>query len=212
MQRSSAVLLVAGATGLLVTLGVLVRAVHNDSSDAKSTAVDRETTTSTGPGATTHTRDQPGRPTWRPAGPAHGEDSAAETAPVVDDHPPPGPPSDPQNLQLGGTQMRYQTQAVRPAVEKCVADKGGNATGTAMVTYIVSKKGDKYIIEDTGVDEDRTTVSGNTELLDCLRDTAKGMTFVGLPKDAQSIVVSRSVTLDGGHLVDYKHVGFSYLQ
>ena len=30
--------------------------------------------------------------------------------------------------------------------------------------------------------------------------------FVGLPKDAQSIVVSRSVTLDGGRLVDYKHV------
>lgn len=197
-----------------MTLAVLVRAVHSESSEAKPTvAVQHETTTAAPSAPTvTRTRDLPGRPAWRPSSPEHGDDSAAETAPSIDNHPPPGPPNDPQNLQLGGTQMRYQTAAVRPAVEKCVAEKGGSATGTAMLTYIVSHKGDKYVIEDTGVDEDRTTVQGNTELLDCLRETAKGMMFVGLPKDAQSIVVSRSVTLDGGRLVDYKHVGFSYLQ
>lgn len=211
MQRSSAVLLIAGATGLFVTLGVLVRAVHSDSSEANpSITVQRETAAPTAPVAT-RTHDLPGHPAWRPSNPEHGDDSAAETAPALDNHAAPANPSDPAKLNLGGTQLRYQAQAVRPAVEKCVAEKGGSATGTAMMTYVVAQHGDKYVVEDTGIDEDRTTLQG-TALLDCLRETAKGMTFVGLPHDATGLVVTRSVTLDAGHLVEYKHVGFSYLR
>jgi hypothetical protein len=45
-----------------------------------------------------------------------------------------------------------------------------------------------------------------------MRETARAMKFEGLPREAEGLVVTRSVTLEAGKLVDYKHVGFSYLR
>jgi hypothetical protein len=38
------------------------------------------------------------------------------------------------------------------------------------------------------------------------------MSFEGLPREASGLVVTRSVKVESGKLVEYKHVGFSYLR
>lgn len=127
---------------------------------------------------------------------------------------PPEPKVDTENLHYGGTQLRAQTAAVEPLVQKCLDAEvaaGRPPTGTAMLTYIVAKRGDKYVVEDTGVDEDKTTVQGEA-LLTCLRETSRAMKFEGLPKSAEALTVSRRVSFERGKLTENKHVGFSYLQ
>ena len=219
-------LLVAGAAGLFVTLGVLVRAVHSE-------APEMQPTVSSG------TPSQPHASAPAPAGssgaiasrdPAksksiwkapmfraeRADDSATASAPVEDENAPPGTSGNKKNLQFGGTQLRAQTKAVGHWVQKCVDEakkKGLSPNGTAMLTYVVAKHGDKYEVEDTGIDEEKTTLEGgSTELLDCMRTTAFAMHFEGLPREATGIVASRSVTLKNGVITEYKHVEFSYLR
>ena len=79
------------------------------------------------------------------------------------------------------------------------------------MTYVVAQRGDKVQVEDTAIDDDKTTLQGD-QLLECLRETARGMKFEGLPREAEALVVSRTITLDHGAITEYKHVGFSYLR
>jgi hypothetical protein len=225
MQRSSAVLLVAGAAGLLVLLGVLVRAVHSGSPEPTPTvssdrSIDSPLTTSSqttasGPVAS-RTPDASGRrpSIWHAPGfriERTDESTPAGGAAVAEDNAPPASRGNTKDLHFGGFQLRTQAEAVRPLVEKCVTEKGQGATGATVLTYVVAKHGGKVEVEDTGIDDDKTTLQ-NTELLDCLRETARKMTFEGLPREASGLVVTRSVTLESGKLVEYKHVGFSYLR
>ena len=132
----------------------------------------------------------------------------------VDDHPPPATRANTKNLHFGGTQLRAQTAAVEPLVKKCIeaaTAAGGSPTGKAVLTYVVAQRGDKVAVEDTGIDEDKTTLQGD-QLLDCLRETARGMKFEGLPREAEALVVTRTITLEHGAITEYKHVGFSYLR
>jgi hypothetical protein len=225
MQRSSAVLLVAGAAGLFVMLGVLVRAVHSEAPETRPTtsstspALPHQASVPAAPAAPVTSHDAARTSIWRsPMFHASRSDEPARSdtasAPVVDEAAPPATRGNTKNLQFGGTQLREQTNKVSIWVQKCVADakkKGLALTGTAMLTYVVAKHGDKYEVEDTGIDEDKTTLQ-DTELLDCLRTTALAMQFEGLPREATGIVATRSVKLEAGKLVEYKHVGFSYLR
>jgi hypothetical protein len=138
------------------------------------------------------------------------DDSTPATA-VADDNAPPATRGNTKNLHFGGAQLRTQAEAVRPLVEKCVTEKGQGANGATVLTYVVAKHGDKVQVEDTGIDDDKTTLQ-STELLDCLRETARNMSFEGLPREASGLVVTRSVKVESGKLVEYKHVGFSYLR
>src|SRR5712675_1672497 len=106
MQRSSAVLLVAGATGLFVTLGVLVRAVRSDSSEPKreGNISERESAAPSAP-VVSRTPDLPGHPAWRTASPAHGDDSAAETTTPIGGGPALDESGKMKNLQFGGKQL-----------------------------------------------------------------------------------------------------------
>src|ERR1041385_6349519 len=225
MQRSSAVLLVAGATGIFVTLGVLVRAVHSESSEtnhppATASTASIENDRSAPPGAAPslpgilapkRSLHAPGITIDRASD--RGDTTDSPTPSIADDHAPPATRGNTKNLEFGGTQLRAQAGAARPAIQKCVADaaaKGIASSGTATLTYVVVKKGDKVEVQDTGIDDDKTTLQGG-ELLDCMRETARQMKFVGLPREANGLVVTRSVTVDSGKLVEYKHVGFSYL-
>lgn len=215
-------MLVAGSTVVLVVLVVLVQAVHEGSAPAAPTATphapeatEAASAVAHGPATPTAARSRtlppiPGRM------PAHradsGDDHPAQLA--VDDHPPPGTRANTEHLEYGGTQLRAQAKAVEPLVEKCVEAEtaaGALPTGKAMVTYVVAKRGDKFLVEDTGIDDENTTLHGD-KLLECLRETARGMKFVGLPREAEALVVSRSVTLEHGKIAEYKHVGFSYLR
>src|SRR6476660_2590546 len=92
--------------------------------------------------------------------------TAAPSTPVENDTPQP-PAPDTQNLQFGGTQLRAQTAAVEPLVVKCLqaeVEAGRSPSGTAMLTYIVAKHGDKFVVEDTGFDEDKTTMKNEALL------------------------------------------------
>lgn len=88
---------------------------------------------------------------------------------------------------------------------------GARPTGTAILTYIVAKRGDKVEVEDTGFDIEKTTLQQDG-LVECLHQTAKAMKFEGLPREAEGLYVTRSITLESGAINEYKHVGFSYLR
>lgn len=218
MARSSTLLLALGATGLLATAGFLVKAVHSGT-DPEVTSTAPTTTPSS---STTASRANASAPTvtrtpmWRPQPRAQTTtDSPATEAPVLaNDDAPPASRENTKNLHFGGTQLRAQNVAVKPLVEKCVqeaAEKGVTPTGEATLTYIVVRQGEKVVVEDTGIDDSKTTLQAPA-LLDCMRETARKMTFEGLPREAEGLVVTRSVTLEAGKIVDYEHVGFSYLR
>lgn len=125
-----------------------------------------------------------------------------------------GPKLTNERLDFGKNQLLEQTKAVEPLVRECVdkaAVAGARPTGTAMLTYHVAQHGDEFEIENTGIDNSKTTLENET-LLDCLSGTAKAMKFVGLPRGAKEIYVAREVTLDKGKITAYKHVTFSYLR
>lgn len=219
MSRSSTLLLAVAGTGVLATIGLLAHAVQSEpEAPATSTPPGAHTESppiaSRTPSTTTssNTAVQAIRRAQQHAASASTESDAP--APVLDDHAPPATRGNTKNLHFGGTQLRAQTAAVRPLVEKCIADaaaKGIAPTGTASLTYIVAQHGDKVSVEDTGIDESNTTLQA-PELVDCMRETARAMKFEGLPREAEGIVATRSVTLEAGKLVDYKHVTFSYLR
>jgi hypothetical protein len=139
--------------------------------------------------------------------------SGTTTSPTQVDGSADEPRVDTENLHYGGTQLRTQTNAVEPLVKKCLdaeVQAGRSPTGSAVLTYIVAKHGDKFVVEDVGVDDEGTTLKDET-LLACLRETSRAMQFVGLPKNAVGLAVKRRVSCDGGKLTENKHVGFSYL-
>lgn len=199
-------------------LAVLVRAVHSDPADARPTIEAKRESSSAAASTPALMQQRPAM--WRAAGvkaTATNDDSdeSPSSAPsLADDHAPPATRGNTTHLEFGGTQLRAQAEAVRPLVDKCIDEakaKGPLPSGTAVLTYIVAKHGDKFEVEDTGFDEDKTTLE-HGELLDCLHHTALGMHFEGLPREASGLVVTRRVTLDFGKLGEYKHVGFSYLR
>lgn len=220
MPRPSVVLMFAGGAGVLAALVVLWKSTltgapaveptttRSSAQTAEPTEVtpdmppsrSRPAARSGKPAGTSPSRGAPGPvPTLTPAAPLEASDD---------------PRSNDENLHFGGQQLRAQTAAVEPLVRECI-DKavaaGQSPTGKAYLTYIVAKQGDDYVIEDTSYDSDETTLQ-NPELVECLHQTAKAMKFVGLPRRAKALVVTRSVELENGALRDYRHVTFSYLR
>jgi len=108
--------------------------------------------------------------------------------------------------------LREQIIAVQPEVEACGKAAGDKANGTAMLTYMVTpdKKKQDVIIEQTGVDDDGTTIT-DQPLLDCLKDTAKDMKFKFVP-DTDGVFAFRRVKFDNGKLVENAYVKFHYMR
>jgi hypothetical protein len=189
---------------VLIALVVLWRSIDKPATPEQPAEVHEAQQGSTAT-STTAARSQ------HPLAPAPGGERA-ESAPVPDDyHPPPGSMENKKNLHYGGTQLRTQTKAVDPLVRQCVQQAVGKPTGDAVLTFIVAVHGDKVEVEDTGIDQDKTTLQ-DQKLLDCLRETARSMKFEGLPREAEALVVNRSVKLENGALTEYRLIGFSYLR
>ncbi|MBA3819444.1 MAG: hypothetical protein H0X17_11170, partial [Deltaproteobacteria bacterium] len=130
------------------------------------------------------------------------------------DGPAPATKENTKNLHYGVTQIRAQIAAVEPQVRACIeraGAAGGRPTGNATLTFIVVQKPDRVVIEDTGVVDDKTTLT-DAPLVDCLRETAREMKFEGLPREAEGIVVTREVSVDNGALAENKYLSFSYLR
>lgn len=108
--------------------------------------------------------------------------------------------------------LREQIAAVRPQVEACGTAAGAKANGTAVLTYMVmpDRKKQTVNIEQTGVEYDGTTID-DQPLLDCLKDTAKDMTFKYVP-DTDGVFAFRRVKFDNGKLVENAYVNFHYVR
>ena len=104
--------------------------------------------------------------------------------------------------------LREQELAVAPELAECAAKDGTKVTGSATLTFLLAHEGDKTVIETTGVDYDQTTID-NEPLLECMRETARAMTFQPVP-DSSAIYVTRKVELDHGKLVGNRFINFSY--
>jgi hypothetical protein len=218
MSRPSVLLMVAGAMAVLVALVVLWQSTRSESVTPAATSSDSERgAPAAPPGAGTAAAIAPASRAAPRSGAAAtpGRRAPAGTnSEVVADEAPRPAVDDGQNLQFGSKQLHAQTRAVEPLVRECV-DKaviaGTHPTGTALLTYIVAKRGDKLVIDHTGFDEEKTTLQHPT-LVECLHQTAKAMQFEGLPRDAQEIYAARRVVLEDGKITEYKHVTFSYLR
>jgi len=104
--------------------------------------------------------------------------------------------------------LREQELAVAPKLAECAAKDGTKVTGSATLTFILAHKGDQAVVETTGVDYDQTTID-DEPLLECMRETAREMTFQPVP-DSSAIYVTRKVELDHGKVVGNKFLNFSY--
>lgn len=220
MARPSIVLMSAGGAALLVGLVLLWRSTQVDAPPGEPATRPAETTTEVTPAAPAMPTVRPAARTGKSGTPPAAAPSRGTPGPAPSLTPAPeltesdDPSSNHDNLHFGGKQLRAQHAAVEPLVRQCVENAvaaGLKPTGTAVLTYIVAKQGDKYEIEDTSYDSEKTTLK-NEELVECLHQTAKAMKFVGLPRRSKALVVTRSVTLENGAIGEYKHVTFSYLR
>jgi hypothetical protein len=225
MRRPPIVLMFAGGGGLLlIALFVLWRSTRGEAQPTGEPIEPRPAEVAGQPaapapaptGSTPRPAARTGKVGSPPSAPAargtSGQTPSLSAAPEQTESV--DPMSNTENLHFGGTQLRAQNAAVEPKVRECV-DKavaaGQKPSGTAVLTYVVAKKGDKYEVEDTSYDSDETTLT-NPGLVECLHRTAKEMSFVGLPRRAHALVVTRRVKLEAGAVTEYKHVGFSYLR
>jgi hypothetical protein len=224
MPRPSVLLFVSGSAAVLLGLVWLWHSTRTE--PAAPAAVAERSTPATPANAEPAAPSVPAtapRPAARvgrkptssaPSAPSMPAPSVPSGVPSLSDDAPPATRANTKNLHFGGTQLRAQAKAVEPAVRECIdkaAVAGARPSGDALLTYVVAKRGDKYLVEDTSFDDAKTTLA-HEGLLECLHRTALGMTFVGLPREAEALVVTRSVTVENGALTEYKHVGFSYLR
>ncbi len=220
MARTGGTLLMfAGTAALLVALVVLWQSTRSDTAAPTAPAQ----TVNGGPaepGTTPGASSSPPGAARVARPPTTGGFTPSRTAPSI---PVPAPASSEsssppsangEGIEFGAKQLHAQTKAVEPLVRECVekaVTAGAHPTGTAMLTYHVAKRDGELTIENTGIDNEKTTLE-NEPLLECLHQTANAMTFAGLPRNAQEIYAARRVTLQDGKITEYKHVTFSYLR
>src|SRR5574338_1087543 len=201
----------AGAGVLLLALFLLWQSTRSEALPAQPTVSPREPQPAVAPPspapAARARRVTPPLPSASATSRAiHGERAPSMPAPAPALEPeklPPAMRSD-RNLQFGAAQLHAQTKAVEPLVRACVEKARGKPTGTAYFTYVVTKRDDKFVIEETGVEPSGTTIEDES-LLQCLHETANGMKFIGLPRDAEAIMATREVVIDHGKVTEYKH-------
>ncbi len=122
---------------------------------------------------------------------------------------PPGTRFNTKNLHFGNPQLREKIAANAPHIAACVA--GTKLSGDATLTFVVAQRAGKYVVEQTDVDRDKSTIKDDS-LLECLHKAALQMQFDGLPREAEAIVVTRGVTLVDGAVTDDHLVTFSYIR
>lgn len=222
MRRHALLLVIAASLLVLGALFVLFRAISEQPpAPAPATAPSGRAQVSpgsptrpTGIPAITALRPRPSRQSAtgdEPAGASSGAPGEATAGGSGADSAPPGTRQNTNNLQLGAPQLREQIAGNSEKIRGCLQAAGGAPTGDAVVTFIVARKAGTFVVEQTDVDRDQTTVQGDP-LLECMHQAARSMTFSGLPRDAEAIIVTRAIRLDAGQLADDRFVKFSYLR
>jgi hypothetical protein len=205
------VALIMGGVGVFIALVLLWRSTRTTTVEPMAVATESSSSMTTSP-ASLPAGSQPSRPglTATPSQPP--QLSAPPSVPAERGSPERKFSVDnPNNLHFGGAQLREQTAAVDALVRQCVSNAASQKlSGNAVLTFIVAKRGDKYLVEDTGIDREKSSLQSEP-LLECLHKTATSMKFVGLPRDAEALSVDRRVKLENGALTEHKMIGFSYI-
>jgi hypothetical protein len=108
-------------------------------------------------------------------------------------------------------ELREQFHRTDAAMNACLERSGQRPTGKATLAFSIGAKGNKLIIETTGV-HDEETLAGNTELLDCMHRTANELVLEGrpVPELGTPIYVRRHVRIENGVLAENSIFNFSY--
>lgn len=108
-------------------------------------------------------------------------------------------------------ELREQFHRTDAAMNACLARSGQAPTGKATLSFTVGAKGNKLIIETTGVQDEETLVA-YPELLDCMHRTANELVLDGrpVPELGTPIYVRRHVRLEGGVVAENTIFNFSY--
>lgn len=213
-------MMIIGGVAVLGALLFLFHAISSESPAATVTATpgERPAAPTAAPSApTTPSFGTPAaRPTpLKPRVESSGERGGGGGSPppaLSEEDAPPATRLNTKNMNWGAPQIRELIAANEPHVKECIRTSGGGReSGEAVTTYIVAQRGDKVVIEETSADSDKTTLK-NEALVECLHKTAMHMKFVGLPRQADAIIVTRSITLADGALADDKMVKFNYIR
>jgi hypothetical protein len=217
-------------TGSLVVLGagfLLLKTISASPAEPPPTTAPHQPTASTEPRPATQapaaSRSRiplPGPPRRRDPGAVSSTDSTGTGGPpptLQEEQGPPGTRWNTKNLEFGSRQLRAQIAANTEKIRECVRDSGLTPSGDATLTFIVGKQQDKtthedaYVVEQTNLERDATTLQGEA-LLECMQQAATAMHFVGLPREADAIIVTRAVKLVDGQVAEDKYVKFSYIR
>lgn len=218
--------MIVGSAAVLIALLVLLRSITSGPAATPaptSRPADPPPTNSTAPSVPTLSRHEGSsssggnslaqmfRPHKRPAA---GE--AAPSAPASDERTPEergdGPPAtryNTKNLQFGLPQLKDKIAGNTPQIAACIG--GARPTGKATMTFIVAHRGGEYVVEQSDYDRDASTVQDET-MLDCFAKAANTMQFDGLPREADAIVVTRTIELENGAVTSDRPSNFSYIR
>ena len=219
MKRFAVPLFLAAGLAVLIALGVLLRSVSREVTPDPVTAQPPERVSTASPASPSPARPSTGTgpvPSMaRPRSPerapeAERPDERPPSLPSSDDAPP-GTRYNTKNLQYGIVQLREKITANSPQLAECVRASGTRPTGNATVTFIVADRAGKILVEQADVDHDATTLTDD-KLLQCFTTATSGMVFDGLPREAPAIVVTRTIALQDGTVVEDKPAKFSYLR
>jgi hypothetical protein len=108
-------------------------------------------------------------------------------------------------------QLRQKIAANKAQIAACVRASGSRPTGNATVTFIVADRAGKIVVEEADIDHDATTLQDAT-LLDCFPKATSAMQFDGLPREADAIIVTRTIELDNGAVKSDRPSNFSYIR
>jgi hypothetical protein len=108
--------------------------------------------------------------------------------------------------------LREQMHLTDAPMKACIARSGQRPTGKATITFSVVAKGNKLVIESTGV-QDEETLAAYPALLECMHQTAHAIVLDPYPVTelGTDIYVRRHVRLENGELVDNSIWNFSYV-
>jgi hypothetical protein len=99
--------------------------------------------------------------------------------------------------------LRDQARAVDQLVADCVTATGPQTTGHAAVSYVIADHDGEIAVESTSVVDSETDIQNDT-LLDCLKETARAMTFDSMMVGFDSVLVIREIYIDHGTVTSHR--------
>jgi hypothetical protein len=151
------------------------------------------------------TRPAPTTDTWSRTVP--GQDADVDDEPIpVDDR---GLPM----VSVTKPEVAEANFVIEPLVRECISQSGFTGSGTAVLRLTIGRQREKESttsVQDTGFDEEGTTLGTEEKLVECLHKTALQMTF---PKTQTggAIWATRMVVIEDGQLKEHSVIDIGRL-